>query len=153
MNPVRPKICRLPPVAPQRVVTRRHRARQLLYTTVGLIVVAGGIITSIPLINNNSSDHKRVAVLPAISVGAKDAGGDGNGLIGDAQASVGTINRRESGQDAIIALHNHKDYIVGQMAKIPVDSDQITEVKPDIEPDNKVDKSMGRELLSIVNKF
>lgn len=49
----------------------------------------------------------------------------------------------------IIVLEDNGGSIVGQMAKIPLENEQITEIKPLQDIDNGV----GRELLSIINKY
>ena len=50
---------------------------------------------------------------------------------------------------SIIMLKDKSSVIVGQMARIPLENEQITEVKPI----NDVDNRGGRELLSIVGKY
>jgi hypothetical protein len=52
-------------------------------------------------------------------------------------------------QGKIIALQGQSGAIIGQMAKIPSENEQITEIRPVSE----VDKNAGRELLSIVSKY
>ena len=48
-----------------------------------------------------------------------------------------------------IALVDKSSGIIGQMAKIPAESEQIVEVKPTSEVDN----NSARELLSIISKY
>jgi len=48
-----------------------------------------------------------------------------------------------------ITLKDKSGSIVGQMARIPVENEQITEVKAI----NTVDNGSGHELLSILNKY
>lgn len=48
-----------------------------------------------------------------------------------------------------IVLQDKNDSIIGQMARIPLENEQITEIKSA----SDVDNSAGRELLSIINKY
>lgn len=48
-----------------------------------------------------------------------------------------------------IVLEGNNGTIVGQMARIPLENEQITEIKPLQDIDNVA----GRELLSIINKY
>lgn len=48
-----------------------------------------------------------------------------------------------------IVIKDDKQAIVGQMAKIPSQNQQITEIKSV----SNVDNNIGRELLSIVGKY
>lgn len=48
-----------------------------------------------------------------------------------------------------IILQGQNEAIIGQMARIPLENEQITEIKSASEVDN----SAGRELLSIINKY
>jgi len=71
--------------------------------------------------------------------------------VGDAQAAptpVPVYTAPANSGDTIM-LKDRSSMIVGQMARIPLNNDQITEVKPI----NTVDNGGGRELLSIVGKY
>ncbi len=48
-----------------------------------------------------------------------------------------------------INLQGKNESIVGQMARIPLENEQITEIKSV----SDIDNSAGRELLSIINKY
>jgi len=50
---------------------------------------------------------------------------------------------------ATIMLRGSSETIIGQMAKIPAENEQITEIKAVSEVDNNA----GRELLSIISKY
>jgi hypothetical protein len=54
---------------------------------------------------------------------------------------------KQSGDTIVIT--GNTGTIVGQMAKIPAQNEQITEIKPVTEVDNR----SGRDLLSIINKY
>ncbi|MDE3059962.1 MAG: hypothetical protein KGJ06_03010 [Pseudomonadota bacterium] len=52
-------------------------------------------------------------------------------------------------QQKTIMLKGKSEFIVGQLAKIPTESEQITEIKPLSDIDNHA----GHELLSIISKY
>ena len=149
----RPKVYRLPPA-----VSHVAKPRQLRRTTASAIslalVVGVGMLAINPLQNMNFSGSIPVAMLPAISIGAQEPMGEDASLIGEAHASVGsatqpTVTATANTSAGIISLHGHSDGIVGQITKIPLNNEQITEVKSD----KPVDKPANRELLSIVSKY
>lgn len=65
--------------------------------------------------------------------------------VSDAMASVPVPGK--PGQT--IVLQDKSEIIIGQLTRIPSETEQITEIKPITE----VDKSSGRELLSIISKY
>lgn len=74
-----------------------------------------------------------------------------SGPIGEAQAAptpVSTYTTPDN-SDTTIRLKDDSSVIVGQMARIPIENGEITEVKRI----NTVDNGGGRELLSIVGKY
>jgi hypothetical protein len=66
-----------------------------------------------------------------------------SGMISDAQASVPNKPMKT------IRLQGESEMIVGQMAHIPADNEQITEIKAV----SDIDNGAGRELLSIISKY
>ena len=89
--------------------------------------------------------HRRL--LPAISVSAQD-GSASRAIIPDADASTGRRPAEKQGKPS--SLQGDKsDAIVGQMARIPAENEQITEIKSV----SDIDKDSGRELLSIISKY
>jgi hypothetical protein len=71
--------------------------------------------------------------------------------IGDAQAATGIAGLASFSEkeEKTILLKGQTESIVGQMAKIPVQNEQITEIKAITDIDN----SAGHELLSIISKY
>jgi hypothetical protein len=65
-----------------------------------------------------------------------------------AEVMVATL-RPEKSKDGTIVIVGQSGSIIGRLAKIPAQNEQITEIKPVSEVDNKA----GRELLSIINKY
>lgn len=66
--------------------------------------------------------------------------------ISDAQAAPALpLNDKGS----TIMLRDHSSSIIGQMAKIPLENEHITEIKAI----NDIDNGAGRELLSIISKY
>ncbi|MBY0406780.1 MAG: hypothetical protein K2Q01_03750, partial [Rickettsiales bacterium] len=55
----------------------------------------------------------------------------------------------DASQGQTIVLQGQNEAIIGQMARIPMENEQITEIKPA----SDVDNGAGRELLSIINKY
>ena len=134
----RPKVHRLPK---RDANVRAKKGQQVKFVAVGgaALLVAGVAI----LVFTPEKTLLSGRILPAISVGSQDAS-----MIGDAQASVdGTIHAAK--RNKIITIHNDSEYIVGQMAKIPAENEQITEIKPI----NDIDSHAGKELLSIISKY
>ena len=66
--------------------------------------------------------------------------------VGDAQAATGYVLPKPG---STITLQDKSGSIIGQMAKIPMESEPITEVKPI----QNLDKGSKRELLSIISKY
>lgn len=107
----------------------------LLIGTAGLafFVVAGINETSVISEKNDKTDTRESTVASLIP-----------NPISDAHASTAAGNN-----DKTIILQGDEGSIVGRMAKISLDNDQITEMKPA----SDIDKDAGRELLSILNKY
>jgi hypothetical protein len=129
---------------------------------IGVAVVVAGV-AFLPFnkqaANYSGKNTLPVATLPPISVHSQDTAAEEPSIIrdatnalshtiGDAQAAVGTVDSTKKA-NTIISLHNNSDYIVGQMTKIPVENEQITEIRAA----NDIDNHAGRELLSIISKY
>lgn len=68
-----------------------------------------------------------------------------NSLVSDAAASMALPPRNSQ----TIVLKGSEGAIIGQMARIPLENEQITEIKAVSDVDNHA----GRELLSIISKY
>ena len=161
---VRPKVYRLPPAAPVRVTSPRQLKRSTASFLFLSMALGAGMLAVNPMENFTFHDAGTVTMLPTISIGAHETLVEDTSLIGEAHASIGTAAHANvpvapnAPSPSIISLRGHSDSIVGQITKIPLDNEQITEVKPDNAPENKVsenkvDKPANRELLSIVSKY
>ena len=139
----RPKIHRLPNFGAGRNA-EKYRKINILTICAGLFFagIASVLYSQNPHFFSKNTILK-AALLPQISVGAQDGQATGASFIGDAQAAVGKPSNK------VIALHDDSEHIVGQMAKIPADNEQIVEIKSV----NDIDNRAGRELLSIISKY
>ena len=155
----RPKVHRLPASSARRSVNKLNKINYV----VGAVTIIAVGVAFLPFNKqvSNYSDKSPlpVATLPPISIHSQDAAVEEPSIlrdatnalshtIGDAQAAVGTAAPSKKAS-TIISLHNNSDYIVGQMTKIPVENEQITEIRPA----NDIDNHAGRELLSIISKY
>ena len=123
---------------------RRPLGRSLRLAGILALVMISIVLFEKHSVNVADSGSVRIVTLPAILVGSQAASDEGS-LIGDAQASVVSPNK----SNGIISLRHNSEYIVGQLTKIPVENEQITEIKPA----NDIDNHAGRELLSIISKY
>lgn len=130
----RPKIHR-PPVA----VTRTQQKKSLA----GLLLAGSALVAAFISISLKKEPViKEATLLPPVAVVSERI--PPATLIGEAQAY------QPSGKPGTtITLKDRSGTIVGQMARIPFENDQITEIKAI----NEVDNSGGRELLSIIGKY
>lgn len=128
----RPKVHRLP--APRKS-TRKHIAPQLF----GLGFVAAATLAGWIGLNfyqpeqvNSSVSHNigTAGFMPSVS-----------------EAAASTLSPEKDNKTIVIQSNN--DTIVGQMAHIPAQNEQITEVKTA----SDIDNNAGRELLSIISKY
>lgn len=89
-------------------------------------------------------------MLPAVAVVSKRLQEESSMLpaaIGDAQAAPALPLHDKS--SSTIMLTDDSSTIIGQMAKIPLENEHITEIKAI----NDIDNGAGRELLSIISKY
>jgi len=127
----RPKIHRLPnlpPPAPSRRILINYPLLLSCLAALGLLVMA--------------QLHKRSSSDPADSISNAS---DILPPVSDAQASVPSFD--QPGQT--MRFQDKDEVIIGRLARIPAQNEQITEIKPISE----VDKDAGRELLSIISKY
>ena len=142
----RPKVHRLPVNKPAILPEKNISFKWLVVGTAIVGISAVMLFSKDQSIDNNKINTSKAAIVPSISVSPQAGAVSDASIIGDAQAAIPVIAHKGSG---IISLHNDSDHIVGQMAKIPVESEQITEVLPT----NNIDNHAGRELLSILSKY
>lgn len=125
----RPKVHRLP-VAASRFAKTPRTVNIPLLIALGLGVT---LIAASHLISKDYTANPAMAELPGVLPAIKIS-------------SSPEISDKTS---ATIVIKGQEGTIVGQMARIPAQNQPITEVKTV----SNVDKSTGRELLSIVNKY
>lgn len=96
---------------------------------------AATMLPAVAVVSNRMAPpvHEEISMLPA--------------AIGEAQAAPALPLHPKSG--STIRLKDHSGAIIGQMAKIPLENEQITEIKAI----NDIDNDAGRELLSIISKY
>ncbi len=146
----RPKIHRPPFVG-----SRKSQKKPMLP---GFLVFWGGVLLALIVLSLSIKKEpviKEATTLPPVAVVSNRIAPPAEpapvqsdsliaGAIGDAQAAPSTGK-----PGTTIMLKDQSGAIVGQMARIPLENEQITEVKPI----NNVDNGGGRELLSIVGKY
>ena len=142
----RPKIHRLPVSVVRKPSKVKASAQRLGLAVTVLMVMSIAAAIGVQCYGVYQKSTPTVAMLPQISVGVQDGGVDAS-LIGDAQAAGHGALVDKSNK--IISLHGDSEYIIGQMAKIPAENEQITEIKAV----NDIDNHAGRELLSIISKY
>lgn len=120
----RPKVHRLPP-PPSRFSKKRLAAWLLKGGTALFAIVAVGVLVS----------KVDVSVSPM----------NGPAAVSNAVAAPIPMEK----QSDTIVLTDQSGTIVGQMAKIPTQHEQITEIKTLSQVDNRA----GRDLLSIISKY
>ncbi len=88
--------------------------------------------------------HKLGKTLKAEAVATLQPASGGN------MSMIPTVSEAAASEQAkSINIQGNSGSIVGQMAKIPTENDQITEIKTV----SDVDNTAGRELLSIISKY
>jgi hypothetical protein len=126
----RPKVHRLPaPSRPQKVPVPMGVIFSLLMA--GVVVI---MIVSRMFMGHGEEGSKKIASQSAISP------------VSEAVASVPEAQKMAGNT---IYIKDQNSGIVGQMAKIPAQNEQITEIKAV----SNVDKHAARDLLSIINKY
>ena len=153
----RPKVHKLPEAG--RAKNRKKNSFPGFFLFFGVALIAS-MMVSVSM--KKEPVVKAATLLPPVAVVSNrispapheetDTSGVLSASIGDAQAAptappVYTVATEGAG--ATITLKDQSNMIVGQMAKIPLENEQITEVKPI----NEVDNSGGHALLSIVGKY
>ena len=169
MPVARPKIHRMPasharkpePVLPKKMV------RFSPYIVGGVIVLV--LLAAIPPQPHHATHEdniRKAAVVPGISIKPQDqdivviephkpaveaklAMIDTHALPNNATHLQTNEQLTDNSQGKTIILQGKNEAIIGQMARIPTENEQITEIKSASEVDNKA----GRELLSIINKY
>lgn len=175
MPVARPKIHRMPanPVRKPAAVVPKKIFSYTPYI-VGVVIVLG-LLAAIPaqprreVLAEKHDDIKmlpQISVTPQISVMPLERSGevvavrppekepvlammDAHVLPIEASKPVVSNQLTDESQGKTIILQGKNESIIGQMARIPLESEQITEIKSVSEVDN----STGRELLSIINKY
>lgn len=134
--PPRPKVFKLPPAAPPVPLSRSFAARvvdshPLVLASLLLAIGVSLLLSKKPLlvITHEPSPMaiEASAAAPAAKATSLQAANQGNN----------------------VALHDDSGAIVGQLAKIPAETEQITEIKSV----SDIDNGAGRELLSIISKY
>ncbi len=170
MPVTRPKVHRLPaavarkpePVLPKKIFNSAP------YVAGGLVVL--GLLAAIPPQKHEQAMAEKVskaAVVPKISVKpesqeaaapetqkaqpeeTKLAMVDARTAPVKALTPAGNDQMTDESQGKTIILQGKNEAIIGQMARIPAESEPITEIKSA----SDVDNSAGRDLLSIINKY
>lgn len=103
------------------------------------VVTAATMLPAVAVVSNRLPEDHLTAIQEETSL-LPDA-------ISAAQAAPATPLKDKSG--STILLKDHSGAIIGQMAKIPLENEQITEIKAI----NDIDNGAGRELLSIISKY
>jgi hypothetical protein len=159
----RPKIHRLPAShARKRTVKSPFSRIQMLWGAAFLILLTGGLVIFSHPVGIEKEVLDTASMVPQISVTPPEAVPQEKSLlseasemlsppISDAQASTGVKGLPDSLEKIgnTVIFHGNTDFIVGQMAKIPFENEQITEIKPV----QNIDNEAGRELLSIISKY
>jgi len=157
MTVSKPKVHRPPFIGTHKNQQKQGFPGFLLFWAAVLLALIG-----VSLSINKEPTIKEATTLPAVAVvsqrltpaAPKETTTDTNLLptpIGEAQAETGALPSAgvNAKSGATILLQDKTSGIVGQMAKIPLENEQITEVKAI----NEVDNGGGHELLSIVGKY
>lgn len=158
---VRPKVYRLPAPPPRKPARQFPKmvSSSVPYLVLGTLFTMLAM-SSAPANKSTPEELEQVAgeahMLPSISV-VPQKDGESHALLAknqpptelpatltDMQPAAG--NKKDSN---IIVLRDQSTSIVGQMARIPLENEHITEVKPL----QDIDNAAGRELLSIINKY
>jgi hypothetical protein len=145
----RPKIHRLP--APAVRAPRKRLGipkRAVFWTGVTLAFLSASFSIKTQPVITAATTLPAVAVVSNRIIQADEAEGDYMlpAAIGDAQAAP-ALPLDKSG--STIWLQDNSSAIIGQMAKIPLENEHITEIKAI----NDIDNGAGRELLSIISKY
>lgn len=155
----RPKIHRLPAAAPRKLepILPKKLFTALPYIVGGAVVL--GLLAAIPPQHREQDLHvSKAATVPKISVTPE---ADTASAEKPAEAKMAMVDAKSAPVQAVqpaakdetngktIVLQDKNDKIIGQMARIPAESEPITEIKSASEVDNNA----GRELLSIINKY
>ncbi|NBO19710.1 MAG: hypothetical protein EBV03_10915 [Proteobacteria bacterium] len=161
MPAARPKIHRLPALPPRKPV---RKIPKMISSSVPYLVL-GALFTmlamsSAPANKSKPEELEQIAgeahLLPKISVNSQ-LDSEPVALMAKNQPPADLPTTLTDLQPAVqdkkdgntIVLRDHSTSIVGQMARIPLENEHITEVKPLQDVDNVA----GRELLSILNKY
>lgn len=159
----RPKIHRLPAAYARKPAEKSAFSKtQLLWGSAFLLLVGSGLAVFSQSIEMKKEVLETATMVPQISVTPPEPAHEEKSLlsgaseilspaIGDAQAATGMKGLPESLEKTgnTVIFHGNSDFIVGQMAKIPLENEQITEIKPV----QNIDNEAGRELLSIISKY
>ncbi len=133
-TPSRPKVFRPPAPPPQKIATPSGNAK-VVWLLCGLVLLALAVASVVV--------QKR-ADRPGSATAGKSppADSDLSPIVSDAAASS-----ENSGKT--IVLQGPSGTIIGQLARIPGQTEQITEIKAV----SDIDNDAGRELLSIISKY
>ena len=165
----RPKIHRLPAIGSRKIPKKPVVPGFLVFWGAVFVTL---LVLSVIINNYPSAIYSQniliASVVPKISVSSKDqqpieetsivSGTSGilSPSFGDAQAATGlvatgmtTISSTVEKSGKIILLQGKSESIIGQLTKIPVENEQITEIKAV----SDIDNGAGRELLSIISKY
>jgi hypothetical protein len=165
MSVSRPKVHRFPGAGPARKPKKQRLPGFLFFWGAVLLAALAMLSLSVP----QEPVVKAATMLPAVAVVSnrilpvgsslpapvhEEVSSSGSSVlpaISDAQASTAPLPvytvPEKSG--STIVLKDKSGVIVGQMARIPLENEQITEIKAI----NDVDNGGNRELLSIVGKY
>jgi|GEM_PF-3607436 len=147
----KPKVHRLPASVLAKPPQKREFPKRALFWA-GAFLTAAALSLSMP----SQPVVTAATMLPAVAVVSNRIQGshalinEGTSMlpaaISDAQAAPALpLNDKGS----TIMLRDHSSSIIGQMAKIPLENEHITEIKAI----NDIDNGAGRELLSIISKY
>lgn len=142
-SPSKPKVHRLPAL-----VTRKKKKptdifkRSPMFLFAGLVMLLFAASFSI-----KKPESEALTVKPSDDAKTIMADNDPVAPITMADARVGSVLPEKISKT--IVIKGQAGIIIGQMAKIPAESEQITEIKAV----SDIDNDAGRELLSIISKY
>jgi len=130
LHPSRPKVHRVPGLAPKR--RENHVVRNVILLTIAALVV--GAIPTFMIWQRSDMVEKKSPELVSVEIKNQDVQETDNG---------------KTKSDNPLVVHNDKGEVVGQLAKMPGDSAQMLH----IDTTKKVDNNTGKELLEIIGKY
>lgn len=134
VNSSRPKVNR-----PPAFLQPKPRTNSYVKMLVRGLAIAAVLLIAVAVIEKTAHLAKKTETANAPA--SAESAGMLSPSIGDAQAY--------SGPGKTFVLQGGSETIVGQMARIPAENEQITELKSV----SDIDNDAGRELLSIISKY